>query len=248
MGVILRKAPVGSAVRVRQFSRQRYGVPTGGPFDEISAALCNALMGNEEGAPVFEASYGMVELEADSEGAVFSVLGASVVGAAQQSGAGLLALEPGERIRLMPFGEFFRFYLALSGGVEQRGETLRATAGACLSESANLATPQLLSERSSARGFVPDRLTGVVEVDSNRVGVRIKLDQPLKQLPEQPGRSLPVGFGTIQAPASDSLVVLGPDCGTLGGYPVLGYLDLRSRSKMAHWAPGLQVQIEPIGE
>jgi allophanate hydrolase subunit 2 len=248
MGVILRKAPVGSAVRVRQFGRQKYGVPTGGPFDEISAALCNALMGNEEGAPVFEASYGLVELEADSEGALFSVLGASVVGATEQSGAGLLALEPGETVRLMPCGEYFRFYLALPGGVEKRSETLRAKGGPSLLESTNLVIPQLLSDRASARGFVLDRLTGVVEVDSNRVGVRIKLDQPLRQLPEQLKRSLPVGFGTIQVPAGDSLVVLGPDCGTLGGYPVLGYFDLRSRSKMAHWAPGLRVQIEPSGE
>jgi allophanate hydrolase subunit 2 len=125
MGVILRKAPVGSAVRVRQFKRQKYGVPTGGAFDEVSAALCNALMGNEEDAPVFEAAYGLVELEADSEGAVISVVGASVVGAAERSGIEQLGLEPGERIRLMPCGEYLRFYLALSGGVVQCNETLR---------------------------------------------------------------------------------------------------------------------------
>lgn len=246
MGVILRKAPVGSAVRVRQFKRQKYGVPTGGAFDEVSAALCNALMGNEEDAPVFEAAYGLVELEADSEGAIISVVGASVVGAAEPSGVELLALEPGERIRLMPCGEYLRFYLALSGGVVQCNETLRNRGELRLVESVSKAHSQLLSDRCSASGFVPTLLAGVVEVDSNRVGVRIKLECPLEDLPEPPRRSLPVGFGTIQVPSSDSLVILGPDCGTLGGYPVLGYLDLRSRSKMAHWPPGLRVQIVPI--
>ena len=44
--------------------------------------------------------------------------------------------------------------------------------------------------------------------------------------------------GAVQVPLNGQPIILGPDCGTTGGYPVVGVVSARSLSDVAQLRPG----------
>ena len=83
-----------------------------------------------------------------------------------------------------------------------------------------------------------------VDPRSDRVGVRLQgepLPAPASDLP-----SFPVVPGCVQLPADGRPVVLGPDAGVTGGYPVLGVVDQRGLDALAQARPGTRVRVRRV--
>ena len=80
-----------------------------------------------------------------------------------------------------------------------------------------------------------------VDGRSDRVGVRLggaPLPAPASDL-----QSFPVLPGCLQLPADGQPVVLGPDAGVTGGYPVLGVVDPEGLDALAQARPGTAVRL-----
>lgn len=73
-------------------------------------------------------------------------------------------------------------------------------------------------------------------VDASRVGVRVRPARPLTVSGTL--ASLGVVPGTIQALPSGDWMVLGPDAGTMGGYPVVGVVGAADLDRWAQVGPG----------
>jgi len=84
-------------------------------------------------------------------------------------------------------------------------------------------------------------LTGTVGPSSNRVGVRIGAALATHDLAEL--ASLPVLPGAVQLTPSGELIVLGPDAGLTGGYPVVAVVDRRGLDRLAQRRPGEAVTL-----
>ena len=69
---------------------------------------------------------------------------------------------------------------------------------------------------------VLDGLRVTVGAPSNRVGLRLHLEQGPLERGEGEVTSVPVITGAIQLPPDGQPVILGPDRATLGGYPLIG--------------------------
>lgn len=82
-----------------------------------------------------------------------------------------------------------------------------------------------------------------VTSQSNRIGLRLRADQPLlkvmgKELPSQG-----MVRGAIQVPPNGHPVIFGPDHPVTGGYPVIAVLTSRSCDRAAQLPPGTIVRL-----
>jgi 5-oxoprolinase (ATP-hydrolysing) subunit C len=211
---------VGPSVRRRSF-----GVPPGGPFDRLSAALANAMLGLREESPVLEITLGPLVLEATEQTAVAAVGGPD----------GAFELGQGERLEVRPIGA--RAYVACAKGVSSRlladpprfdGAPLRVVRG-----------PQ-------ANELDFDRFVGQiyrVGLASNRVGVRLEgeaLSHGLS-LPSEP--AIP---GAIQIPPNGQPIILGPDGPTIGGYPKVAVVIDADLDNVGRLKPGDTVRFRGV--
>jgi biotin-dependent carboxylase-like uncharacterized protein len=76
-----------------------------------------------------------------------------------------------------------------------------------------------------------------VAADSDRVGVRLVGGPSLRGVPGGL-RSFPVVPGSVQVTPAGELLVLGPDAGVTGGYPVVGVVTASSLDRLAQCRPG----------
>ncbi len=104
-------------------------------------------------------------------------------------------------------------------------------------------------ERHSRAADVFGSMRWIMSDRSDRVGVRFMPDPNSSfsfDLPRDPARlSEPVVPGTIQWTGSE-LIILGVAGGTMGGYPVLGYLARSEMPKLAQVRPGEIVLLRPV--
>lgn len=203
-------------------SRRTFGVPPGGPFDRLSAALANALVGLPDDAPILEITLGPVVFEA------FEALTLAVVGGPD----GAFPLRPRERIEVRPVGA--RAYVAVGPLAPKRvladpprlgDRPLRVLPG-----------PQLDRARFVAEGYT-------VGLASNRVGVRLEgatMPHDLS-LPSEP--AIP---GVVQVPPGGSPIVLGPDGPTIGGYPKVAVVIDADLDRVGRLRPGDAVRFREV--
>lgn len=84
-----------------------------------------------------------------------------------------------------------------------------------------------------------------VDPASDRTGVRLR-GEALARAAEWAGRELATEAmipGAIQIPSNGQPIILGPDCGTTGGYPVIGVVRERSMSDIAQLRPGQHLRL-----
>ena len=205
--------------------RRSFGVPPGGPFDRLSAALANALVGLPEDAPVLEIALGPVVLEAETRKTV------AVVGGPD----GAFKLEQGQRLEVRPIGA--RAYVACG---ESPGSRL-------LANPPRLAAEPLRVVRGPQVGALDfDRFTSQiyrVGLASNRVGVRLE-GEPMSHalsLPSEP--AIP---GAIQIPPDGQPIVLGPDGPTIGGYPKVAVVIDADLDMVGRMRPGDTVRFRRV--
>lgn len=86
----------------------------------------------------------------------------------------------------------------------------------------------------------------LVAGDSDRVGVRLtRADSPHRRAGRSSGSlpSFPVVPGSVQVTPAGELVVLGPDAGVSGGYPVVGVATTTSLHRLGQCRPGDTVAV-----
>ncbi len=84
-----------------------------------------------------------------------------------------------------------------------------------------------------------------VDPASDRTGVRLR-GVALTRAGEYDGRELATEAmipGAIQLPSNGQPIILGPDCGTTGGYPVVGVVRERSMPELAQLRPGQSLRL-----
>ncbi len=90
--------------------------------------------------------------------------------------------------------------------------------------------------------LVRDRWT--VEPASDRTGVRLR-GPVLTRAVSKRGLELPseaMRPGALQVPPNGQPIILGPDCGTTGGYPVIAVVRERAMSEVGQLRPGQQLR------
>jgi allophanate hydrolase subunit 2/allophanate hydrolase subunit 1 len=249
------------------------GVPRGGALDPDRAVLLRRLLAGAPG--LLEVAAGGLELEALS-GVVIAAVGLELAVDGRVVPSGLpIALGPGARLRVerveAPIG-----YLGLLGGplvsdvlgsmgtdslshtgpgwlragdvlgAEPSGGRPRGSLSlgpAAPSRLRLLAGPHRACLADEA--LLVERELRVVE-PSNRVGLRLEpVDGPLERRAVSL-TSFPVVTGAVQATPDGSLVVLGPDHATLGGYPVVGCVIGADHGRLGRLAPGDLLSFELV--
>lgn len=273
----LRAIAPGPATTVQdggRFGFRAFGVPISGPFDRISAAIANALVGNAAGAAVLELNgFGGI-YEAESDIAI-GLAGAAMVARIERRdrpGRDLVIpcatmLHKADRLILGAAAMGFRLYLATGGGLlateilGSRSDERPIVAGDLLptksSCTAELRTVlgQIAADDSPLRyvdgpegsllgSATLERREYQIGRESDRMGVRLEgeriaIDSPVHRL------SSPVAPGAIQL-AGGLPIVLGPACGTMGGYPHVGSILSADIDRIAQARPGNLVRFRRV--
>ena len=247
------------------------GVPISGAFDRYAHESGNALVGGSAADASLEI-VGVIELTADVPVtcAVTGYAGVDVDGGIAAPWTAF-DLAVGARIRVSAQG---RGYLAVAGGFQP--DTVLGSRSTCLmgplgpppvglgdvlplsaaptSRTAGdyLRTP----ERRSAIHVTPGphlevATSEVGVIESSRIGVRLtpgrlvapgQGDDVRGDLP-----SMGVLPGTIQVLPSGDWMLLGPDAGTMGGYPVAGVVSTPDMDVVAHLRTGDRIVLS-VGE
>ncbi len=204
--------------------RRRFGVPTGGAFDPISLAIANQLVVNPADAAGIEFTLATATFIANGP-ISFALVGAS--------GNQRVLLKAGESYQVTPNITGARTYLAVPGGIHLPSGTRIlapteiAVHGPHAYGSMRLAnvppsfTPgpiRVVAGPQASSFDLAGILTAAYQVGqhSNRMGLR--LSGPAWphdiSLPSEPCTP-----GAIQVTPDGTLIVLGPDGPTIGGYP-----------------------------
>jgi len=251
------------------------GVPRGGAFDPDRASLVRGLLGDAPGAlevasgglvfdVLFDAVIAAIDLLLELDGrAIPSGVPVSIRAGSQlalpqvfHGARGYLGLANGPLIEPV-LGSMSTDQLCFVGpGLLEAGDVLGARRRHARTRSslstAGLGVPGHLrvvrgpQEAQLVRAGGLDGLVAAVRAPSNRVGLRLEpLGGPL-ELAVAEVASFPVVTGAIQAPPDGSLVILGPDHATLGGYPVVGCVIGADLAKLGRLSLGDEVTFEEV--
>lgn len=245
------------------------GVPVSGAFDRIAHETATSLVGGT-GADASVEIVGQLEVEVLVP-VTCAVTGTASVSLDGCTAAVWTALDvdAGSRIQVYARG---RGYLAVAGGF--RPEAVLASRSTCLLGPLGpapirlgellpvSATPTSRTVGDFAR---PPRRRGTVRVipgphevlgsstvrvlQTSRIGIRLTPGR-LRGTARMPGAraglpSLGVLPGTIQVLPTGDWMALGPDAGTMGGYPVAGVIRTEDLDAVAHLREGDPLDLEP---
>jgi KipI family sensor histidine kinase inhibitor len=261
-GLVVERAPALATVQDRgRAGRLAEGIPPGGPLDHAAMLAANFAVGNDAGDAAIEIPLGTLEVRARGEVRV------SIDGEAPRTLADgeALTVPRGERaVRYLaveggvdaPFvlGSRATLIPAGIGRPLRRGDVV----GACAPRGRSAVrgpgappAPGAVVTLEIAPGPHVDRfpdgaeeaLLGaerVVSRHGDRVGVRLE-GAPLLA-PRPLLLPVPMVRGAIEVPPDGSLLVLGPDHPTTGGYPVIGVLTRQGQAVLARCGPGTRVR------
>jgi len=270
--VSLRVIELSGVASVQDLGRPGHaheGVPTSGAADSLSLCVANRIAGNADGAAGIELAMGRLRVESTRPTAVVCSSGGRSFEVVEL-GAGdsidfspddglcraYLAVAGGVDTRLV-LGS--RSTLSGAGFGGHEGRPLQV--GDVLAVSEPQGTQTILPSYGHAmvqfalRGRVLRVVTdgaeaglpaGLLRVSpkSNRTGVR--LERLGGGHPIETGPSRGVLHGTVQAPSSGELVVLGPDGPTTGGYATVGAVIAADLPAVGQLVPGQWVRLEAV--
>lgn len=250
---------IGPGASIQDFGRPGHmheGVPPGGALSQPLLATANAALGNDESAAGLELPLHGARLTAKS------ALTVSLDGEVH-------SLSAGEELRVEPASYAVR-YLAVPGGFEvplmlgARSTLALAGLGRFLKKGDRLTAARSLADAASSRpppapDDAPIRLvlgpdafddaavdalfatTFTVSRLGDRTGQRLdgaKLPSP----PRDRGYSTPMVRGALQVTTDGTVIVLGPDHPTTGGYPVIAVVRSEDVGRLALRRPGQPVR------
>ena len=245
------------------------GVPVSGAFDKLSYALaCNLI--NEANAPVFEILRGPFQL-ISNVAILLTVVGDARVSidSAVSSVNSVFVLESNKTLSVTPIIDA-AVYLAIKGLLapavlgSASHDTLSNLGPESLKNGESFETQELdrndpaigsfistlpksvVSELRYVAGPHSIDVKGTWKVDSiARSGVRLSSAEPIQNGAGSLA-SFPVMPGAIQVPPSGLPVILGPDCGVTGGYPVAGVVIDADLHKLARLSNGISISLIPV--
>lgn len=236
--------PEGLRPVSRQTGRRKFGVPDGGPFDTVSARLANALLGLDKNAPLYELTLfgGVFGAETDQ---IVSVVGAPChvnVGYGDGPGDRAFRLPAGRTLRVSGTGVGARVYLASRAWTHPERSDLRlADSPPSIAEGPLKLLPGPASSLVTMADLTAAKWT--VSLDSDRVGIRCQ--GPVigdgRELPSEPAC-----LGAVQLTPSGTLLIVGPDGPTLGGYPKIGVVATVDHDRLAQLRPGAPIRFELV--
>lgn len=218
---------------------RRFGVPPGGAFDTEALAIANSLVGNAVDETAWELGMAHATFRPACDG-VIGIAGAEVSGALECGG--VMSIQGGKVVRVPAPRQGARVYVAfrpakvqnerrlaldeLTEGVANRS-ALRVIAGpqAHLFDLSALSLPFAASQ------------TG------NRVGIRL---EPGIEAHSVELTSEPQCVGAIQVSNDGTLIAIGPDGPTIGGYPKIAVVASCDIPRLAQLAPGDPVRFEVV--
>ncbi|MGB7980473.1 MAG: hypothetical protein WCF36_06730 [Candidatus Nanopelagicales bacterium] len=249
-------------------ARLASGVPICGAFDRAAHSAGALLVGGDPGQASLELVGRAVLRPGTRITAAVTGRGRAWIDGRAVPLATSLEVAPGRSLELVAEG---RLYLAVAGGLRPAPVLgSRSTSvldglgpppvrgGDRLPISSNPESDtvgdvlRMAPESSAVRVVAGPHLTlrpGVVEVvDTSRIGVRLRAATcggPTS--PADPGLlSCGVLPGTIQVLPSGDWMLLGPDAGTMGGYPIIGVVVTGDLGRWAHVQPGELVELVPV--
>jgi len=244
------------------------GVPVSGAFDRLSYALaCNLI--NESNAPVFEILRGPFQLFSDVA-ILLSLVGdarVSIDGSVSSVNS-VFVLESNKSLSVIPrLGA--PVYVAITGLLAPAvlgsvsHDTLSNLGPEPLKNDQTFDTKELYRNDPAIGSFIstlPKTVTTElryipgphsIEVAGSwkvasiaRSGVRLSSPEPLQNSASALA-SFPVMPGAIQVPPSGVPVILGPDCGVTGGYPVAGVVIGADLHKLARLSTDTVISLIP---
>lgn len=244
------------------------GVPVGGAWDRFAHSAATLLTGGSDEDASLEIT-GTIVVEF-LQRSTCAVAGAARVALDGRPAPAMTALDvpAGARVEVVSHG---RAYLAVSGGL--RPDPVLGSRSTCLLGPIGPAPVGVGDLLPLGPGCAAARVGDVARVvgepagaviravpgphlalaatrvrvqSASRVGLRLRPERPIPAGAALP--SLGVLPGTIQAVPSGDWFVLGPDAGTMGGYPVVGVVVSADLHRLAHLDVGDQVDLEPVAE
>lgn len=245
------------------------GVPAGGAADSLSLRAANRIAGNADGAAGIELAMGRVTVEAtrsivavcSSGGRAFEAIelgvGTSIeFGPDDGLSRSYLAVAGGVDVPMVlgsrstlggaGFGGLQGGPLEVGdalpvGGAQREPDGLPSHGRAMLELALRSRLLRVVTDGAEA-----EMPTGLLRVSpkSDRVGIR--LDRCGDGEPIETGPSRGVLHGTIQAPSSGELVVLGPDGPTTGGYATVGTVIAADLPAVGQLVPGQWMRLEAV--
>jgi len=226
---------------------RHFGVPPSGIWDQESAALANALVGNPPTAAIVELALGVIEMEA-TETIAIAWVGSGADGRRIVRAGETARIGPPRRARIAlaaPGGFDSRLVMDSASGVSVAVGTVLTPKGSRLDEPVSLAEPPTTFEAAPFRllpGPQADRFDLAalgeayrVSILSDRVGIRLE-GTPLRRTDEIV--SEPACPGTVQIAGDGQPIILGPDGPTIGGYPKIGVVCRADFDRLSQLRPG----------
>jgi len=212
----------------------KFGVPSGGAFDRDSYQIALALARSTE--PVcLELGMAQVDFEATAGGTA-AVVGAPVeveVGSRRLESNRSIAIRKGETLRVTAPRRGARVYVAWGSGREL-----------VLAEPPSSLSDEILAV-SGPQGGLGSCFGRPLSVSllSNRVGVRLEGSGVTHgvELPSEPQC-----IGAVQVTSDGTLIVLGPDGPTIGGYPKLCVIIDASIDRVGQLRPGEEIVLSQV--
>lgn len=254
---------------------REFGVPVSGAFDRQSLIVANSLLGNEPDAAALEMTgFGGV-FRAQRDLAI-AVAGAGMAARIERaSGAEIVLRVPqsaslrcGDSLTVGAATTGHRAYLSVRGGwrspvvLGSRSSETPLRAGDVLPAATSTTptrrpSPELLPEVDDG----PFRYVDAADADrclsadwdqgefrvggaSDRMGLRLEGVAIAVEI-DVARRSSPVAPGSIQV-AGGQPIVLGPACGTLGGYPHIAQVISADLDRLAQVRPGVTIRFERV--
>ncbi len=272
MSLIVLKSGLFTTVQdAGRIGYREWGVPTGGAFDQGSAGLANAIVGNDPDQAVLELTLLGGGYSAKSPLAL-GIAGAPMEARIESSDGAVrdmaipssVTLQAGDRLILGWAREGARTYLAVRGGWRtpirlgsrssedrlQPGDILPAESGTIPSR--RLAAPDWKSPTVEPFRVIdgPDAAIRGSWIDqsyrvgsrSDRMGLRLE-GEPIAVDSPADRLSAPVAPGAVQV-AGGRLIVLGIAGGTMGGYPHVAHVITADLDRLGQLRPGDLVRFQ----
>ena len=245
------------------------GVPISGAFDKLSYALACQLI-NEPNAAVFEILRGPFQLTTD-QAILLTVVGdarVSIAGAASSVNS-VFVFEADKTLSVTP-NTSAPVYLAVKGLLapavlgSASYDTLSNLGPKPLKNDQTFETKEMHRNDPAIGSFISTlpktvstelryipgphsfEVAGSWKVTSiARSGVRLASPEPVQNSASALA-SFPVMPGAIQVPPSGLPIILGPDCGVTGGYPVAGVVLDADLHKLARLATETAIILIPV--
>jgi allophanate hydrolase subunit 2 len=247
------------------------GVPVAGPLNRDAYTQAAALI-NEENPAVIEMLHGQVTVRAVDDTVLVAVIGDADVTSGTVGMS--FALYPGDTMTVH-HNHRGPVYIAAAGLTAPQVlgsasyDTLSRLGGAPLTSGTSFETAPWSRnlEDLIGRFVVNTPTTGIYNIryipgphaptpeflnqewtvtSAARSGVRLAPVEPTGARGRADLASLPVTPGTIQLPPDGNPIILGPDSGVTGGYPVVGHIITADLHRLSYLAPGTTIRLTAV--